>query len=57
MTFEQNIRGHPPASDNAINSLEKIKVGKDNIEQFKDVECNICLTNFSIGDTVTKLHT
>lgn len=56
MTFEQNIRGHPPASDNAINNLEKVKVGQDNLEQFKDVECNICLTNFAIGDTVTKLH-
>ena len=56
MTFEQNIRGHPPASDAAINSLEKIKVGEDNIEQFKDIECNICLTNFAEGDTVTKLN-
>ena len=50
MTFKQNNSGHPPASDNAISNLDKIKVEQDNIEQFKDVECNICFTKFSIGN-------
>ena len=55
MTFEQNLRGHPPASENAIKNLKKIDITKGNVDEFKDLECNICLSPFEVGETVTKL--
>ena len=43
MSFESSMHGNPPASQRAIDNLPKIEINKDNINQFKDITCNICL--------------
>ena len=56
MQFDINNNGNPPASQRAIESLQKIKVDEKNINNFKDIICNVCLNNFEINDVVTILE-
>ena len=52
MRFESTLHGNPPASQRAIDKLKKVKVNSDNLKQFENITCNICLNNFVIDDNV-----
>jgi len=56
MQFDLNNNGNPPASQRAIESLQKIKVNEENFNNFKEIICNVCLNNFEINDVVTILE-
>ena len=56
MSFESSMHGNPPASQRAIENLPKVEVNKDNINNFKDVTCNICLEGFVLGDILRILE-
>lgn len=56
MQFESGLNSHPPASDNAISKLGKIKIEKKNYEnKYKGKECNICLSQFELDDCLVEL--
>jgi hypothetical protein len=45
MRFEFSLHGNPPASQKAINSLKKVKVTNENLKEYENIICNICLNN------------
>ena len=56
MSFESSMHGNPPASQRAIDNLPKIEINKDNINQFKDITCNICLEGFQLSNILRVLE-
>ena len=56
MSLESSIHGNPPASQRAIDNLPKIEVNKENINNYKDITCNICLEGFGIGNILRVLE-
>ena len=48
-------KGNPPASERAINNLKKIEINDQNINEFKEQTCNVCLENFNAGQITMKL--
>ena len=48
-------KGNPPASERAINNLKKIEINEQNINEFKEQTCNVCLENFNAGQITMKL--
>ena len=56
MSFESSLHGNPPASQRAIDSLQKIEVNKENYNKYKDITCNICLEGFSEGNILRVLE-
>jgi E3 ubiquitin-protein ligase RNF115/126 len=56
MSFESSLHGNPPASQRAMDSLPKIEITNENVGQFKDITCNICLECFSVGNIVRVLE-
>ena len=53
--FDLQHKGNPPASERAINNLKKTEINKNNINDFKEQTCNVCLENFSEGQISIKL--
>ena len=47
---------HPPASEKAIKELKKIEVNDKNLNNYKNITCNICLENFEIGNILRVLE-
>ena len=47
---------HPPASDKAIKELKKIEVNDNNLSNYKNITCNICLENFEVGNVLRILE-
>ena len=47
---------HPPASDKAIKELKKIEVNDNNLSNYKNIACNICLENFEVGNILRVLE-
>ena len=47
---------HPPASDKAIKELKKIEVNDNNLSNYKNITCNICLENFEVGNILRVLE-
>ena len=47
---------HPPASDKAIKELKKIEVNDNNLSNYKNITCNICLENFEVGNILRILE-
>lgn len=56
MSFDIGSNRHPPASDRAIQNLKKIEILESNINDFKNLTCNICLENFEIGNILRVLE-
>ena len=56
MSMDMGPNSHPPASERAINNLKKIEVNENNINNYKNITCNICLDNFEIGNTLRILE-
>ena len=56
MSFESSLHGNPPASQRAMDNLPKIEVTQDNINNYKDMTCNICLEGFQIGHILRVLE-
>ena len=56
MSMDMGSNSHPPASERAINNLKKIEVNENNINNYKNITCNICLDNFEIGNTLRILE-
>jgi len=56
MSLEAGANGNPPASQRAIDSLPKITINKENINNYKDITCNICLDGFCDGDIIRILE-
>ena len=56
MSFEDRMHGNPPASERAINNLTKVIINEENLNQFKEITCNICLDVFKIGDIIRILE-
>ena len=56
MSMDTGSNSHPPASERAINNLKKIEVNENNINNYKNITCNICLDNFEIGNTLRILE-
>ena len=54
--FDLQHKGNPPASDRAINSLKKTEINDENLNEFKDQTCNVCLENFNKGQITIKLE-
>ena len=48
-------KGNPPASERAINNLKKIEIDENNINQFNEQTCNVCLENFAKGQISREL--
>ena len=55
MSFDSIHKGNPPASERAINNLKKIEINKDNIKEFNQQTCNVCLENYNEGQISIKL--
>ena len=56
MQFESRLNRHPPASDNAIAKLSRIKIDGNNFEnRYKGLTCNICLNQFELDECVVEL--
>ena len=53
--FDLQHKGNPPASERAINNLKKIEINDQNINEFKEQTCNVCLENFNAGQITMKL--
>ena len=56
MSFESSLHGNPPASQRAMDNLPKIEVTQENINNYKDMTCNICLEGFQIGHILRVLE-
>jgi E3 ubiquitin-protein ligase RNF115/126 len=56
MSMDMGSNSHPPASERAINNLKKIEVNENNINNYKNITCNICLENFEIGNILRILE-
>ena len=56
MSFDSSHKGNPPASENAIKNLKKIEINKDNIKNFNEETCNVCLENYVEGQTSIKIE-
>jgi hypothetical protein len=56
MSFESSMHGNPPASQRAMDNLPKIEINNDNIDNFKDITCNICLEGFQLGNILRVLE-
>ena len=56
MSLESNLHGNPPASQRAIDNLPKITITEENINNFKDITCNICLESFTLGNILRVLE-
>ena len=48
-------KGNPPASDRAINNLKKIEINENNLNEFSEQSCNVCLENFNKGQITMQL--
>ena len=56
MQFESGLNRHPPASNNAIEKLSRIKIDENNYEsKYKGKDCNICLSQFELNECVAEL--
>ena len=55
MSFDSIHKGNPPASEKAINNLKKTDINKDNIKDYNEKTCNVCLENYKEGDISIKL--
>ena len=53
--FDLQHKGNPPASERAIKNLKKTEINKDNIHDFDEQTCNVCLENFSEGQISNQL--
>lgn len=53
--FDLQHKGNPPASERAINNLKKTEINKNNINEFNEQTCNVCLENFIEGQIFIKL--
>ena len=53
--FDLQHKGNPPASERAINNLKKIEINDQNINEFNEQTCNVCLENFNAGQITMKL--
>lgn len=49
MALDLQHKGNPPASERAINNLKKIEINENNINEFNEQTCNVCLENFIKG--------
>ena len=56
MSFDLGTNRHPPASEKAIQNLKKIEVKEENINDYKNITCNICLDNFELGNKLLVLE-
>ena len=56
MSFDVGTNRHPPSSERAIQNLKKIEVQENNINDYKNITCNICLENFEIGNILRILE-
>jgi len=56
MSFDIGSNRHPPASDRAIQNLKKVEINENNINDYKNMTCNICLDNFEIGNLLRILE-
>lgn len=56
MSLENRMHGNPPASERAMNNLKKVDVTDDNINEFKEITCNICLDTFKVGNIIRILE-
>ena len=56
MSFDLGSNRHPPASERAINNLKKVEVSELNINDYKNITCNICLENFEVGNVLLILE-
>ena len=56
MRFESTLHGNPPASQKAIDNLKKVKVSKENLKEYENITCNICLSNFIVDDNILINH-
>ena len=56
MSLDIGSNTHPPASEKAIKELKKVEVQENNINDYKNMTCNICLDNFEIGNTLRILE-
>ena len=56
MSFDVGSNRHPPASDKAIKELKKIEINENNLNDYKNITCNICLENFEIGNILRILE-
>ena len=56
MTFDLGSNRHPPASERAIQNLKTIEVKENNINEYKNITCNICLDTFEIGNILRILE-
>ena len=56
MSFDIGSNRHPPASDRAIQNLKKVEINENNINDYKNMTCNICLENFDIGNILRILE-
>ena len=56
MSFDLGSNRHPPASERAIQNLKTIEVKDNNINEYKNITCNICLDTFEIGNILRILE-
>ena len=55
MSFDSIHKGNPPASERAINNLKKIVINENNIKNFNEETCNVCLEIYKEGQISIKL--
>ena len=56
MSLDIGSNTHPPASEKAIKELKKVEVKENNINDYKNMTCNICLDNFEVGNILRILE-
>ena len=56
MALDLQHEGNPPASEKAINSLKRTEINENNIKEFNEQTCNICLDNFVKGQITVSLE-
>lgn len=55
MLHDPNRYGNPPASQKAINELKRIEINEENIDQYKDLTCNVCLSYFELNEKIIQM--
>jgi E3 ubiquitin-protein ligase RNF115/126 len=55
MQNDPNRHGNPPASKATVDNLPSEKITQDNIEQYNENTCLICMDSYFIDNTVVKL--
>ena len=56
MSMDIGSNRHPPASEKAIKELKKVEINENNLNDYKNITCNICLENFEIGNILRILE-